>query len=80
MKRLLVLLALCALSCTTPERTTYEDVCHTVRQVCTVADALCFFAPKVARVDSTARAKQVQDILHQLDSLTEVLHKQLEDR
>ena len=76
-----ILLALCAFSCTSSEKATYGDVCQTVRQVCTVADALCFFAPRMntTKLDSTAREKQVRRTLHELDSLTTVLHNQLGD-
>ena len=79
MKRFVVIVASAlTLGCAQSGGATYGDVCHTVRELCVAADALCLFAPraKAARLDST-RAVRLAAVRRQVDSLAQALQKQL---
>ena len=80
MKRFVVIVASAlTLGCAQSGGATYGDVCHTVRELCVAADALCLFAPraKAARLDSAAHAQHLALIVHQIDSLAAALETQL---
>jgi hypothetical protein len=74
-----LVMAALSLNCASSSGTaTYEDVCKTAHQICTAADLLCTFAPKSAvyKASPESRASQLSILMHQLDSLSLVLHNQ----